>query len=348
MSVVRDVIAGAAVGAFFPLGATLMRMAQGMSIGQAQSDPLMWIIDGAPLVLAANAYYLTRRSLQAKAETDERVQDFRVAAGALDAAMRSREQVSRKLDRALFELDRLAHVAAHDLAAPLVGMKNLAEWIRDDISENPPGESMKHVLQLEQRIARMKTLVSRIEDYATASRRDYPNELCASELIVRDAFKRIAGHQRFNLTTDNLMPLETARKPLTKVFAVLLDNAIQHHDLAEGEIKVSMRHVDQFFAFTVFDDGPGIDAMYSDRAFELFVTLVRRDLKEASGAGLAIAKKIVEGEGGEIAIVPRDGRGTEVRFTWPMSRQSDDELDSLMRDSVSFVLDKRKTLSGHE
>jgi signal transduction histidine kinase len=124
-------------------------------------------------------------------------------------------------------------------------------------------------------------------------------------------------------------------------------NAIQHHDLASGAITVSATIERPFCEFTVLDDGPGIEEKYRSKVFELFVTLKRRDEHEASGAGLAIAKKIVEAEGGTVSVEPREGRGTAIRFTWPLRREFErGELDSVAKKSIAEVRDKRKTLSG--
>jgi signal transduction histidine kinase len=68
---------------------------------------------------------------------------------------------------------------------------------------------------------------------------------------------------------------------------------------------------------SVADDGPGIDAAYHIRIFQLFQTLKPRDEIEGSGMGLALVKKTVESRGGQVQVASTAGQGAVFRFRWP-------------------------------
>mgnify|MGYP000729968228 CR=1 FL=1 len=51
------------------------------------------------------------------------------------------------------------------------------------------------------------------------------------------------------------------------------------------------------FELNIIDNGPGIDYRFHDKIFVIFQTLNARDAVEATGAGLAIAKKIANAHG---------------------------------------------------
>jgi signal transduction histidine kinase len=70
--------------------------------------------------------------------------------------------------------------------------------------------------------------------------------------------------------------------------------------------------------FSIADDGPGIPVGADrDRVFEIFQTLhPTTDSTENTGIGLAIVKKIIEGEGGEIWLDDKGNQGCRVCFTW--------------------------------
>jgi signal transduction histidine kinase len=57
--------------------------------------------------------------------------------------------------------------------------------------------------------------------------------------------------------------------------------------------------------------------MFHTRIFQMFQTLKSQDEAEGSGIGLALVKKVVEGQG-ETIRVESDAthRGTTMRFTW--------------------------------
>jgi signal transduction histidine kinase len=60
---------------------------------------------------------------------------------------------------------------------------------------------------------------------------------------------------------------------------------------------------------TVADNGIGFDPKYQDRIFGLFNRLVRPEDFEGTGAGLAIARKVVEKMGGTIRAEGVPGAG---------------------------------------
>jgi PAS domain S-box-containing protein len=70
--------------------------------------------------------------------------------------------------------------------------------------------------------------------------------------------------------------------------------------------------------FTVADNGPGIEPQHHERIFQVFQSLKPRDQVEGSGMGLAVVKKTVENQGGQIEVISQGlGAGAPIRVTWP-------------------------------
>jgi signal transduction histidine kinase len=70
--------------------------------------------------------------------------------------------------------------------------------------------------------------------------------------------------------------------------------------------------------FTITDNGPGIEPQHHARIFQVFQSLKSRDQVEGSGMGLAVVKKTVENQGGQIEVLSTGlGSGATFRFTWP-------------------------------
>ena len=129
----------------------------------------------------------------------------------------------------------------------------------------------------------------------------------------------------FALDVQRPLPqLFTERVPLETVLRNLIGNAIKHHDdPEEGWVRISAEDKGDWVEFTVADNGPGIDPQHHERIFQVFQTLKPRDQVEGSGIGLAVVKKTVENQGGEVRLVPHSARGATFWFTWPKRPQPD-------------------------
>jgi signal transduction histidine kinase len=102
---------------------------------------------------------------------------------------------------------------------------------------------------------------------------------------------------------------------IQQVFQNLLSNAIKYMDKSDGRIVVDWREDEQFWHFSVQDNGPGIDKKHFDKIFQIFQTLAPRDAYESTGIGLTLVKKIVETYGGKIWLDSELKKGTTFFFT---------------------------------
>jgi signal transduction histidine kinase len=99
----------------------------------------------------------------------------------------------------------------------------------------------------------------------------------------------------------------------------LVTNALRHTP-SDGSIAVRVEPQLRVLQVTVEDTGEGLDPEAQRRMFERFW---RGDQARTSGdsagagLGLAIARGLVEAQGGQIWAEPRDGGGARVCFTLP-------------------------------
>jgi signal transduction histidine kinase len=111
--------------------------------------------------------------------------------------------------------------------------------------------------------------------------------------------------------------LKTNRLLLSQVFANLISNSIKHHDRLDGKVHIACQECGDSYRFVVADDGPGIDARYHDKIFQIFQAGSQKVSPDSTGIGLSIVKKVIETAGGTIHLQSTIGQGAKFYFTWP-------------------------------
>jgi signal transduction histidine kinase len=96
----------------------------------------------------------------------------------------------------------------------------------------------------------------------------------------------------------------------------LLSNALKFTP-AGGIVRIGVESAENSneIVFTVSDTGPGIPAEYSEKIFEKFFRVERKEGPSGAGLGLAISREIVQAHGGQIRL--RGGCGSTFILTLP-------------------------------
>jgi PAS domain S-box-containing protein len=286
---------------------TLVRSSSGQRYNQADLLFAQEVAQRAALSLDNARLYQEARQAEAQLKAFNQRLEERV------------QERTAELARSNAELDEFAHVASHDLKAPLRAIGHLATWISEDAGQLLPAQSREHLARLHGRIRRMETLLDDLLAYSRAGRYRHSPEAVDVAALVQEVVEFVGLPAGFTVTiTDSLPVLVTERVPLETIFRNLIGNAFKHHhQSAQGVVTVSAQEGDEFVEFTVTDNGPGIAPEYHERIFGIFQTLRPRDQVEGSGIGLTVVKKLVESRSGSIHVESTVGQGATFRFTWP-------------------------------
>jgi signal transduction histidine kinase len=229
------------------------------------------------------------------------------------------EERTVELLRSNRELDQFAYIASHDLKSPLRAIANLANWVIEDADPVLSDTSKSHLDKLHRRVVRMERLLDDLLAYSRAGRHMHKPEWVNTADLLRgiQLFLLLPSGFALELQTPNLK-LYTERVPLETVLRNLVANAVKHHDRPqEGLVRIATEENGNWVTFSVTDNGPGIAPHHHERIFQIFQSLKPHDQVEGSGMGLAIVKKTVESQGGQVQVESGLGQGATFRFTWP-------------------------------
>ena len=232
----------------------------------------------------------------------------------------------RNLERTNKELDKFAYIVSHDLKAPLRAIGNLTGWIEEDVGSQMPPSVLQNFNIIKGRVVRMESLINGILDYSKAGKNKGQYVSFDTKTLVKETFDLIGAPDNCKLTFNDAMPyLHSDKIKLQQVFMNLINNGIKYCDKKEIDIKINSAEEKNFWHFSVEDNGPGIEKQFHDKIFVIFQTLNARDEVESTGVGLAIVKKIIEEQGGQIWVESEPGKGATFHFTWAKSAVTNTE-----------------------
>jgi signal transduction histidine kinase len=185
--------------------------------------------------------------------------------------------------------------ASHELRTPLAAMRADVEVALRRDADWPA--VARRLLDDHRRLDRLTgdlLLLARLDDRPRgASEEVRLDEIVAGELSVV---------QRAEMEVDLAPVVVTGAVPeLTRMVRNLLDNADRH---AATRLAVRLSAEAGAAVLTVDDDGPGVPAAQRDRVFDRFFRLDESRARTSGGAGLglAMARRIARGHGGDITV----------------------------------------------
>lgn len=147
----------------------------------------------------------------------------------------------------------------------------------------------------------------------------------AAELIQRECDRRRVALVRD--LADDIPPVPLDINGAHQALMNVLNNAVEAAPAKRGVVTLSSAFdADGHRAIlTVADNGPGLDEAVEPFVFEAFTSTKGQ---RGTGLGLAVTRKLIEEQGGEVELESNPGRGVTVRLILPTDRADLDAGDT--------------------
>jgi signal transduction histidine kinase len=266
--------------------------------------------------------------LRAKEDLEERVRD----------RTRELERRNEELHQSNKELDDFAYIASHDLKEPLRGIHNFSSFLIEDYAGKLDDQGRSKLETLMRLTRRMEILIDSLLQFSRLGRVDLAIDQVDLNEIVAEVLESLAISLQESGTQIRIpRPLPTVRADRARVgeiFYNLIVNAVKYNDKPEKWIEIGAvieedteedtEGAGQPPVFYVRDNGIGIAEKHHESVFRIFKRLHGRDkFGGGTGAGLTIAKKIVERHHGRIWLESSAGEGTTFYFTLEEGKEGD-------------------------
>jgi PAS domain S-box-containing protein len=231
-----------------------------------------------------------------------------------------RRLAQQALERTNAELAQFAYVASHDLSEPLRMVSSYLQLLRRRYHGQIDEDADEFIDFAVEGANRMRALIEDLLAYSRAGRGAEPRPIDLGHVMadVLSSLAAAVADARAQVSVGPMPMVLGDRLSLAQVLQNLVANALKFRSGARARVWISAeREHEAMWRVTVADDGIGIDPRHRDRVFKMFQRLHDREAFEGTGIGLAICRKIVERQGGEIFVDGREGGGSVFTFTIP-------------------------------
>jgi PAS domain S-box-containing protein len=226
-----------------------------------------------------------------------------------------------ELRRSNEELEQFAYVSSHDLQEPLRMITSYLQLLQRRYQGNIDERADKYIHFAVDGASRMQNLINDLLEFSRVAKRACEPEPTDCEFVLNQALANLETFIEENEATvshDHLPEVMADSTQMAQVFQNLIINGIKFHSEEAPKIQISAEKKASEWIFSVQDNGIGIDPQYSEKIFEVFKRLHKKEEYPGTGIGLAICKKIVERHGGHIWVESELGKGSTFYFTLPI------------------------------
>lgn len=226
----------------------------------------------------------------------------------LELRKKNRElnELSLELKRSNEYLERFAVMAAHDIRNPLTSIlltsKILKERFKDLLDEK--GNKFLDIINTSSH--KLLALLENMLAYSKSNKMLSQNKEEVAVLpLLEGLIRLINAPSCFTISIPPVpVNIHTSVVAFEQIMINLLNNAIRYNNKPLGIVKIEYKEDDQYYIFSVTDNGIGIAPEHFEKIFESMYTVGGHDRfnENGSGIGLCTVKNLVEALDGTIAV----------------------------------------------
>ncbi len=232
---------------------------------------------------------------------------------------RSLKAQTKELEISNAELEQFAYVASHDLQEPLRMITSFLNQIEKKYSDKLDDIGRKYIQFATDGAHRMRQIILDLLEYSKIGSMEITQKKVDMNVILEKALlsnKKLIDNKNAKITSEKLPEIRASETHMHQLLQNLISNAVKYQiNGIRPVVHINYTESNQYWTFSVKDNGIGINDEYKRKIFEIFQRLHGTNEYSGTGVGLAICKKIVEEHKGEIWLESEIGNGSVFYFS---------------------------------
>ncbi|WP_196598997.1 response regulator [Pectinatus frisingensis] len=230
-------------------------------------------------------------------------------------------QRTEELENAYKNLDSFCYSVAHDLKSPLLSIRRLIDFLLQDYDEIFTVDGKELAAKIQEKTTDVTEIIDHLLELSHAGSKKIHISKIDTRQYFTDMYKNLRAlepSRKICFQVENL-PYIYADPVLFKLLCQnILSNALKYTRKKDcAVIKINCRLTENYFVFSIKDNGIGFDMRYVNRLFHVFERLHSEREFEGSGVGLAICQRILQRQGGKAWLTGAPGKGASFFFSLP-------------------------------
>lgn len=228
------------------------------------------------------------------------------------------KQHEEQLTQSNAELERFAYIASHDLQSPLKTVISFLQLLEHRYGNKLGADGREFIEHSVSASQRMRQLITDLLHYSRLnSSLKFSGEVDCNKLlfVVTKNLEASIQNTRALIHVENLPTITAEPYLMVQLLQNLISNSIKFVKDKQPVIHVSATEKEDYWQFSISDNGIGIGEEYQQTIFNMFLRLHGNSKYSGTGIGLAICKKVVEQHHGKIWFKSENNNGTTFFFT---------------------------------
>lgn len=251
----------------------------------------------------------------------ERTNELQNALGHVNMKEEELKEYAYRLEISNKELTEFAHIASHDLKAPLRSIMSFAQLFERRNKDKFDDTDREYFNYIKSNAGQSARLIEDLLNYSKIDKNlGEPTKVDVNKCIfvAEMNMQSLIREKNAVIHYDNLPILRGHTSLITQLFQNFINNGIKYNKSEQPTIHIDVQRNDRNeYVFSVSDNGIGIAPENQDKVFAMFQRLHTQSEYDGTGIGLSFCTRIIETYGGKIWIESDLDKGTTFYFTLP-------------------------------